>query len=492
MSEENYISKWGYAIQKKNLTIENIIDLKKTLVAKPIIPQNSSFKLKDANFSVFKETPTKIYIPKIFGIQKYGIPNKCFKSYFGNNWDSPLQFNGTLYPRQVDPAEALLTSCVTNGGGILNIATGFGKTTIALNVLSQLKTVTLVIVNKISLLNQWKEEIKRFLPDARIGVIQGQKYDTKDKDIVIGMLQSLTQIDYPDDIFKVFGCVIVDECHNTSTRMFSQIFFKVCCKYTIGLSATPERSDGCEYVFKWHLGNLVDTQDLLNVERIGNIPTIRFVKLVSEDYKLIKKEIFNKETIQFTSMISDLVQMEKRNQIIITIIKQLVQENRKILVMSDRRNHLTNIHDLLLQENVSFTYGLFMGSMKTRDLEHAKTCTVILATFSAFSEGVSVYDLDTLLLITPKKYIDNDSSPAGSKRDNGKMKQIIGRIFRKDHIDTFPLIIDVCDQFSIYKSQSDTRRKFYKKNIPKYNIENISINLDKDTLDDPYTVVKKK
>jgi hypothetical protein len=135
---------------------------------------------------------------------------------------------------------------------------------------------------------------------------------------------------------------------------------------------------------------------------------------------------------------------------------------------------------MLQERECTFTFGLFMGSMKTKDLEYSKSCTVILATFSSFSEGVSVYDLDTLVLITPKKYVDNDKlSNVNQKRDNGKMKQIIGRIFRKDHIDTFPLIVDICDQFSVYKSQATSRRKFYKKTIPDYNIENVNVDLDK-------------
>jgi hypothetical protein len=484
--KEDYISKWGYSIFKDNLSIKELVDIKKKLVAKPIVSENSNFQVKDVNFGVFKETISRLYIPKMYGIETYGIPKKCPKNYFGDKWTESIKFNGELYPRQIDPAKSLLDECVLKGGGILNIATGFGKTTIALNVLEKLKTVTLIIVNKISLMNQWKDEIKNFLPNARIGIIQGAKYDTKDKDIVIGMLQSLSKKDYPDEIFKVFGCVIVDECHNTSTRLFSQIFFKICSRYTIGLSATPERSDGCEYVFKWHLGNIININSGGgggsggSCDRVGNKPTIRFVKLESTHYKLIKKEVFNRgEQIQYTSMLSDLVLMENRNKIIVNTIIKLVSENRKILIMSDRRNHLEILYRILQERECKFTFGLFMGSMKTKDLEYSKSCTVILATFSSFSEGVSVYDLDTLVLITPKKYVDNDKlSGNNQKRDNGKMKQIIGRIFRKDHIDTFPLIVDICDQFSVYKSQATTRRKFYKKTIPDYNIENVVVDLD--------------
>ena len=490
MSSENYMSKCGYVVYKSNLDIKDLIQLKQELVAKPICPSVSVFgNSKDTSFSVFKETKSRLYIPKFYGIEKFGIPTKINENYYGKSWDSitekdtliSFEFNGTLYDRQIEPRDSLLESLYTKGGGILNISTGLGKTTIALNIITKLKKVTLVVVNKISLLNQWQDEIKKFIPNVRVGKIQGQTVDIDNKHIIIAMLQSLSKIDYPQEIFNDIGLVIVDECHNTSTKMFSQIFFKVNSCYTIGLSATPERSDGCEYVFKWHLGDIACS---LKQERKGNQPIINFIKINSENYNEIKttNRFTNKDQIQFTSMISDLVDMENRNKLIIDIIQKLVGQNRKVLVMSDRRNHIQSLFNSLHQEQCSFTFGKFMGSMKKKDLDYTKTCNVILATFSAFSEGVSVYDLDTLVLITPKKYVDNDSlKDSNQKKDNGKMQQIIGRIFRKDHINTTPLIIDLCDNFSIYKYQTTTRKKFYKKHLESYSIKNT--NVDIDTLD---------
>ena len=48
------------------------------------------------------------------------------------------------------------------------------NTVIALNIITQLKQKTLVIVHKGFLLNQWVERIEQFIPHARIGKIQGQ------------------------------------------------------------------------------------------------------------------------------------------------------------------------------------------------------------------------------------------------------------------------------------------------------------------------------
>ena len=62
----------------------------------------------------------------------------------------------------------------SSGGGLLDVEPGKGKTVMALNIISKLKTKTLVVVHKTFLLNQWKERISHFLPQAKVGLIQGQ------------------------------------------------------------------------------------------------------------------------------------------------------------------------------------------------------------------------------------------------------------------------------------------------------------------------------
>ena len=71
---------------------------------------------------------------------------------------------------------------------------------------------TLVIVHKTFLMNQWKDRIMQFIPDAKIGYIQGNTIDVYGKDIVIGMLQSISMKDYPTRLFDEFGFVVFDEC----------------------------------------------------------------------------------------------------------------------------------------------------------------------------------------------------------------------------------------------------------------------------------------
>ena len=114
-------------------------------------------------------------------------------------------------------------------------------------------------------LNQWMElilgdpekGITGFLPNARVGRIQGKIIDIEDKDIVIGMIQSISMKDYPLNTFDSFGFTILDEAHRVPSKEFSKALSKINCKYMLGLSATPDRKDGLTKVLKWFIGDTI-------------------------------------------------------------------------------------------------------------------------------------------------------------------------------------------------------------------------------------------
>jgi len=453
-------------MDKNEITSKQLQQLKKDLVARPFVDER--FNTYSRSFPLYTETPTKLYIPKMYGLEKFGKPEVMKPDFIGQDWDTSLEFKGTLYESQIIPADILLNNLHENFGGILSLKTGGGKTFVSLYVLSQLQCFTLVVVNKVSLMNQWIEEIKSFLPDAKIGTIQGSKVDVFNKHIVIGMLQSLSKIDYPRELFSHFKCIIVDECHHTSSLQFSKVLKKISCLYTIGLTATPIRADACEYVFKWYLGEIVYKG---SNERQGLHPILNVVNIKSSEYKVLTNTNGN---INFSQMISELINIKKRNYLIIELIKHYIQSDRYILVLSDRRAHINELSKLLELENFNFTYGKFIGGMKNSDLERSKRCRVILATVNAMAEGVSIKNLDTLILTTPKKFRNENSK----QNDTGIMEQTVGRILRKEHTENHPLIVDLHDNFGIYSSQFRGRKTFYKQHFKDLGFRAQYINLD--------------
>ena len=174
---------------------------------------------------------------------------------------------------------------------------------LALNIISEVKKKTLIIVHKSFLLNQWIERITEFLPDARIGQIQGQIIDIEDKDIVIGMLQSLSMKEYPAKLFNSFGFTIVDECHHISSEVFSRSLQTIITKVTLGLSATMQRKDGLTKVFKLYLGNICDIKYNIKDDKIC-IKAIDYV--VKDDEDFITTEIDFKGNPKYGKMISKI------------------------------------------------------------------------------------------------------------------------------------------------------------------------------------------
>ena len=194
---------------------------------------------------------------------------------------------------------------------------GAGKTVIATDIISKLKKKTLIIVHKDFLLRQWKERIEQFLPDAKIGLIQGPTIDIEDKDIVIGMLQSLSMKDYEPAIFKEFGFTIVDEAHHISAEVFSRVLFKAVTKYMLGLSATMERSDGLTRVFKMFMGDIAVTW---RREAQNNVK-VKAIEYISQDEQHNVVEKNYRGQTDYVKMISKISEFSFRTEFILKVIE---------------------------------------------------------------------------------------------------------------------------------------------------------------------------
>ena len=93
-------------------------------------------------------------------------------------------------------------------------------------------------------MNQWIERIGEFLPSARIGKIQGPKFEVDDRDIVLGMIQTMYSREFSTGSFDSFGLTIIDEVHRIGSEEFSKTLLKTVTPYMLGISATVDRKDG--------------------------------------------------------------------------------------------------------------------------------------------------------------------------------------------------------------------------------------------------------
>ena len=445
----NYIGQRGYTIHKNNLSEKELKLLKKDLFVKPYIPAQFANDSNNSPFPVYLESKKKIYIPKYYGINKFG---KLNISKVPEGKDININFKYDLRDNQKPVVKKYLEVAKDIGGGIISVPCGFGKTVIALYLLAALKKKAIVIVHKEFLMDQWKERIQFFLPDAKIGKIQGKVIKSEGFDIVLGMLQSISMRDYEEDVFNDFGMVIYDECHHLGAEVFSRSLMKVNCKYTMGLSATPNRTDGLSKVFEWYLGDIV----YLIKKREQEEVKVRMLEYYSDDEKYSDIKVNFKGQVNSPLMINTVTEYEPRNIIIITEIEKCIKEGRKILILSDRRNHLKYFKEKLDELNFC-TSGFYLGGMKQKELKESETKEVMLGTFSMASEGFDCKELNTIIFASPKSNIE----------------QSVGRILRmkKEDRKVVPLVIDFVDKFSLFGRQSLKRKKFYEKN--NYDIETI-------------------
>ena len=323
------------------------------------------------------------------------------------------------------------------------------NTVISLYVASVLKVKTLVIVHKSFLLNQWKLRAQEFT-NAKIGIIQRDKIDIDNKEIVIGMLQSIAKDKYGENIFKDFGLVIFDEAHHAPSKYFSRALPIIACKKTLALSATPNRSDKLEKVLYWYFGNIIYKAPM---EQINNV-IVKMIKYTSI-HKNFKEYKLNYGTdINRPKTINKLVEIEFRNNFIIEQIRELLLEDeRKLLILSDRVEHLNVLKTLL---NISDS-GFYIGGMKQKSLDESEKNKVIFATYGMASEALDIPDLNTLLMVTPRKEIE----------------QAVGRITRKKNHPVQPVIIDIIDQLPSFTRLGYCRKKFY--NLKGFKIKYIEV-----------------
>lgn len=317
------------------------------------------------------------------------------------------------------------------------------NTIMALYIIAKLKLKTLVIVHKEFLLNQWIEKINEFLPDAKIGKIQGQIIDIEDKDIVIGMLQSLSMKEYPEDTFDSFGFTILDETHHLAAEVFVRSLQKIVTKYILGLSATMERKDGLTKVFKMFIGDIIYKMKRDKDEGV----LIKAVKFVTEDEEFNTVEYDFRGNVKYSTMISKLCSFNNRTEMIISIIENELKLNNKqqIIVLGQFKNILTYLYKAIEHRNIG-TVGYYIGGMKEEQLKKSELKQIIIATYSMAAEGLDIKTLTTLILATPKTDIE----------------QAVGRILREKHEQ--PLVIDIVDNHEVFKKQWDKRKAYYLKN----------------------------
>ena len=392
--------------------------------------------------------------------------HKCeFISYIRHQSDINYQSNINLYPYQELAVKRLLSA----KNGILVSPCGSGKTQMALELIARIGGKALWITHTGELLTQSMDRAKSCfdLSSNCYGTITAGKINIGSA-ITFATVQTMCNIDLKQ-YAKEWDVVIVDECHKaigtpTKIMQFYKVLSNLQARYKIGVTATPKRADGLERCMTALLGNIEHT---IPKEEVKKFTCPVKVRKIETDYKPnLDVVLAGDGTIVYSSLINDLIQNQERNEKIASDIVFCQQNNwylPKMLILSDRVEHLTKLKDLICKKDANLTNKVrqlmaLSNSKKAReerrqvlkDLNDGKI-NVVLATYQLAKEGLDVPNLNYVVFASPQK-------------DETTVTQSAGRVGRKAEGKEYGVVVDYVDSnFGMLAGFSKKRNSVYKK-----------------------------
>jgi superfamily II DNA or RNA helicase len=337
-----------------------------------------------------------------------------------------VHFVGTLRLDQ----EAAVAAMLHHDVGVLCAPTAFGKTVVAAAMIARHGVNTLVLVHRTELLKQWQERLQSFLGVSKgvVGAIGGGKAKPTGQ-IDIAVMQSLSRHGEVNPIVENYGHVIVDECHHVGAASFDAILKRVKAKYVLGLTATPIRRDGQQPIIFMQCGPIRYTA----AKPIGAPHDLAVIPRFFHSRIDLPPEAGIQEV--FRHLAND----QARTDAIATAIKNAIVQDRKVLVLTERSEHLDALRAALGGE-VSPLFvlhgrmpkkerALIIGELGALPPDAPR---VLLATGRLVGEGFDHPPLDTLALAMPVSW-------------KGTLQQYAGRLHREHATKTHVRILDFID-----------------------------------------------
>ncbi|MGA1353560.1 MAG: DEAD/DEAH box helicase [Candidatus Limnocylindrus sp.] len=342
--------------------------------------------------------------------------------YTARTWpSSPINTKSAPRDHQLEP----LLSMSSAGHGVLNLGCGYGKTFISLMYIAARGYKAIVIVDKMNLLSQWRDEALRHLDikPEEIGKVQGDTWKWETHKIVLASLGTLSRRardgKLPEGFAESFGVAIYDECHHLSASVFAQtcpIFYGE----RHGLSATPSREDGMERVFLNHLGGV-------HYSKVDQAltPTCVFLQTAVSDDAVIEEDKARRKVervvldmageVNHRKLCAWLGTLPDRNALIVTLARELEEKGHHVLCLTHSVAHAA--HMVTLYPGA----GLASGDVPATERQGAiRDHRVSFGTVDIAAEALDVPSLSALIVMTP----------FGAKTHGNLLQQALGRIQR--------------------------------------------------------------
>ena len=337
-----------------------------------------------------------------------------------------VEFVGTLRPDQKDAVATMLPRDV----GVLCAPTAFGKTVTGAAIIARRRVSTLILVHRTELLRQWQERLNAFLGIGKgvVGTIGGGRRKPTGK-IDIAVMQSLSRKGEVDPLVEDYGQVIVDECHHVGAVSFDAILKRVKARYVLGLTATPIRRDSQQPIIFMQCGPV----------RHAAAPPAS----APHDLEVVPRTLSQPTPIPDNTGIQDifrtLAEDQERTAAIADETQRAVEDGRKVLVLTERTDHLDSIKRSLEEHDLEpfVLHGRMSKKQRANLVAKIEALApdsprILLATGRLVGEGFDHPPLDTLVLAMPVSW-------------KGTLQQYAGRLHREHAAKTDVRIIDFVD-----------------------------------------------
>lgn len=357
-------------------------------------------------------------------------------------------------------------------GGVIQVATGGGKTRIAAKLIQLLKVRTVFLVNQKELMTQTIRELEAML-GVKVGQVGGGKCDIQP--VTVATIQTIAQAcgnggsstDEEVDVNRLAAirmmmynaeCVILDECHTAPSNTARNAIFAadnaVCI---LGLSASPWRDDGTDILIEAICGPVIVKVSASELIELGWLvqPEINIHQMpMPAELTLDHKNTTRFDKLYKAWVVSD----EKRNAHIRKLCLQHVYQKQVVIVLVKFVEHGERLQAIL--PNSVFLHGTLSKTKRNKILDDVKGgVTRILIATSLADQGLDIPVASVVIL-------------AGGGKSSTKALQRIGRVLRTtdgkntkapDYVGkTRAYVHDIVDQHPTMKRHYYSRMKIYK------------------------------
>ena len=238
-----------------------------------------------------------------------------------------------------------------------------------------------------------------------------------------------------EDIVGFYGHLVVDECHHITARSFEIVARKCPARYVTGLSATVTRKDGHHPIIFMQCGPVryrIDERKQATERPFSHKVIVRNTGFRLDAHK-------KGDDLRIHEIYSELMNDEKRNDMIITDVITAMDSRRSPILLTERKEHLTSLAERLspFVKNIIILKG-GMGEKQSREMAEKLIAIpkdeerLILATGRYLGEGFDDARLDTLFLALPVSW-------------RGIIAQYAGRLHRLYDMKKEVVIYDYAD-----------------------------------------------